>query len=489
MVASVVVPRAEFFCAIVLGLVASSSSCNERFFECSEDAQCRIDALQGECHSNYCSYPDDMCPSGLRFHESAPKGIANLCVMPGADGTVGESGDGVCGDGMVTPGEDCDDANEKDGDGCNRDCNVSGELIWEETFAGDAALDDEGHRVAIAGSDSIVVVGTAAVGDSGQNIFVRKYSKDGDTLWTAQPGGAGDDQAWALQLTDDDSAVIGGFVEKTDTGRDFWVGSYDADGDEKWQYDLDALTLDADPVAPSDDEVRGLLFSPPRGIVLVGKSTYGGAEQRFAGRGTVDANGIDITSWQLDDEEEPGENDALAEVALIGQSFFVAGTRTTDAGGPQAPWLGWFDGNGMQTMESTIEVPAENAGEDAQLQQIWPTADGIYFATSVGGTGDAADGFYGAVTPGGFPDWSRTHDGVANGITLDGEGNVIAVGATGDDGMWIVKLAPDLTELWSDTDEGVAYDVVTDTENRIVVTGTRAVAGSGRDLFVRQYRP
>ena len=473
------VPRAGFFCAIVLGLVGASSSCNERFFQCSDDVQCRIDALQGECHSGYCSYPDEMCPSGLRFHKSAPDGIAGTCVMPGADGTASESGGGVCGDGIVTDDEDCDDANEQDGDGCNRDCNVSGEQVWEQLVQGDAS----GHRLALDASDDIVVVGEASA-----NIFVGKYSEDGDELWTQQPDKPGDDAAWAVQVTDNDAIVVGGYVANADTGRDFWLASYDADGGERWQYELDALTLDPDPIAPSDDEIRGLLFSPPRGIVAVGKSTYGGSDQRFAARGTIDAMGIELTSWQLDDSEEPSENDALADVALIGQAFVVAGVRTQDAGGPQEPWLGWFDGNGMQTMEATIDVPADYTGDDAELLQIWPTSAAIYFAASVGGSGNDADGYYGAVTLGGLPDWSRTRDGaqrdVAHGITLDSEGNVIVVGETGGDTMWIVKLAPDLSELWSDTHDGIAYDVVADSQNQIVVTG--AVAG---DLFVRKYRP
>ncbi|HWB76564.1 MAG TPA: hypothetical protein VG755_16475 [Nannocystaceae bacterium] len=481
--------RPSIPCAIALGFIAAGPSCGEKFFECNDDVQCRIDALQGECHSGYCSYPDEECPSGLRFHASAPDGIANACVMPGADGTASESGGGVCGDGIVTDDEDCDDANEKDGDGCNRDCNVSGEQVWEQIVAGDG--DARGRRLALGSSDEIVVVGAAGVASNGANIFVGKYSEDGESLWSQQPGTSSDDEAWAVQISDNDVIVVGGYVSNAGTGRDFWLASYDADGDERWQYDLDAATLDPDAIAPSDDEVRGLLFSPPRGIVAVGKSTYGGSDQRFAARGTIDAMGIELTSWQLDDGEEPAENDALSDVALIGQSFVVAGRRTNEAGGAQEPWLGWFDGNGMQTMEATVDPPAEYAGDDAELLQIWPTADAIYFAASVGGFGSAVDGYYGAVTLGGLPDWSRTHDDaqadIAHAITLDTEGNVIIVGETGGDTMWIIKLAPDLSELWSDTHDGVAYDVVADSQNQIIVTG--AVAGEGLDLFVRKYRP
>ena len=39
-----------------------------------------------------------------------------------ADAGSGDAGSGVCGDGVVDPGEDCDDANDFDGDGCTGEC-------------------------------------------------------------------------------------------------------------------------------------------------------------------------------------------------------------------------------------------------------------------------------------------------------------------------------------------------------------------------------
>lgn len=42
----------------------------------------------------------------------------------------------TCGDGVVGPGEACDDGNEVDGDGCNRDCIVSGSIVWTTMLDG-----------------------------------------------------------------------------------------------------------------------------------------------------------------------------------------------------------------------------------------------------------------------------------------------------------------------------------------------------------------
>jgi cysteine-rich repeat protein len=46
--------------------------------------------------------------------------LAFLLMMPGHWAFV------VCGDGFVDPGEECDDANSKIGDGCHPDCTLEG---------------------------------------------------------------------------------------------------------------------------------------------------------------------------------------------------------------------------------------------------------------------------------------------------------------------------------------------------------------------------
>lgn len=64
----------------------------------------------------------------------APSSDSN--VGTGASADVDASADGTgnqptsCGDGIVDSDEDCDDGNEIDGDGCNRDCVVSGSELW-----------------------------------------------------------------------------------------------------------------------------------------------------------------------------------------------------------------------------------------------------------------------------------------------------------------------------------------------------------------------
>ena len=85
---------------------------------CSSDADCDdanpcngVEQCEGSGSSATCS-------SGMNMSDGTPCGTGRAC----------RSGDCVsigCGDGVVDPGEQCDDANSVDGDGCDTDCSWS----------------------------------------------------------------------------------------------------------------------------------------------------------------------------------------------------------------------------------------------------------------------------------------------------------------------------------------------------------------------------
>lgn len=73
-----------------------------------------------------------------------------------------------CGDAVVDPGEQCDDGNEVNADGCNRDCVESGSIVWEQTvvFAGRLIAvgpDDSIHIGALLSQPSGALPDAAAV--------------------------------------------------------------------------------------------------------------------------------------------------------------------------------------------------------------------------------------------------------------------------------------------------------------------------------------
>lgn len=111
-------------------------------------------------------------------------GDTSIETSGGGGGDSPEEGDeapvepGVCGDGLVAADELCDDANQREGDGCNSDCRPSGERVW--------CLDDVGP------SDVATIPTAMAVGPTGDIAVIGTISNTGSfTAWLEVFDGAG----------------------------------------------------------------------------------------------------------------------------------------------------------------------------------------------------------------------------------------------------------------------------------------------------------
>lgn len=69
---------------VLLGLLLAA--CDEEVYPCHGDANCVIQGAQGAClpagaGTSYCAFPEGKCPSGYKWHTSAPAAIENSCVV------------------------------------------------------------------------------------------------------------------------------------------------------------------------------------------------------------------------------------------------------------------------------------------------------------------------------------------------------------------------------------------------------------------------
>ena len=119
---------------------------------------------------------------------------------PGTEGTSETGGvgsetssgatHGRCGDSSVDEGEDCDDGNEINADGCNSDCVESGSTVWTVDFATDYDLPDAPQSGLLAFSHVDVApsgeIGVAMriLSNGNDGILVGGLSEDGETAWT-----------------------------------------------------------------------------------------------------------------------------------------------------------------------------------------------------------------------------------------------------------------------------------------------------------------
>lgn len=80
---------------MMAGSLSVVSGCSSSGFECASDEQCQVGPVGGACQTNgYCSFPDEACPTGQRFGDAAPSGVANTCVEP-SEGTGASTSTGA----------------------------------------------------------------------------------------------------------------------------------------------------------------------------------------------------------------------------------------------------------------------------------------------------------------------------------------------------------------------------------------------------------
>lgn len=97
--------------AIVTVLAVMGLSCLDMHvtFECDSSDQCYDQEVEGVCEPTHaCSFPDESCPSKRRYGKSSEPGLAGQCA--------------ACGNTKVDPGEQCDDGNLANDDGCLVSC-------------------------------------------------------------------------------------------------------------------------------------------------------------------------------------------------------------------------------------------------------------------------------------------------------------------------------------------------------------------------------
>lgn len=101
----------------------------------------------------------------------------------------GPSDEGSCGDAVVDAGQEaCDDGNDREGDGCNSDCRISGERVW--------CLDDFGPpgnaaptALAVGPAGEIAVIGTTVQGEA-PAAWLAVIDASGSLRWSTRVDGA-----------------------------------------------------------------------------------------------------------------------------------------------------------------------------------------------------------------------------------------------------------------------------------------------------------
>jgi cysteine-rich repeat protein len=107
--------------------------------------------------------------------------LALILVGCNGPGNEGEGGVPVCGDGIQSPDEACDDGNRLGGDGCSPECVPSGtHLECVSILEGDET--NEAHALLPMPDQTFVVAGEEFVGN-GTRGWIGRFRESGERLW------------------------------------------------------------------------------------------------------------------------------------------------------------------------------------------------------------------------------------------------------------------------------------------------------------------
>jgi cysteine-rich repeat protein len=472
--------------ALVLGLAAAgTASClPQPVYDCSEDEHCSDLAQTARCEPvGYCSEVDPRCDSGRRFHAYAGDGLAGRCTSVS------------CGDGVVQPGEDCDDANDVDGDGCNTDCRASGQELWKVGYASPGGLRDRCYSLAVDSQGNAAVIGHVTVEGQGQNLWVRQYDSDGEAGWTWVLNGDAnvDEEGWSIVALADDEWLVAGSVATTDELTNAWVGHLNRDGILVWdaQWDGGEAYIDV---------ARDVTLAPNGDVVVIGYATYDRSRETDLWFQRRSPDGQSVLWTQVRPGLEDNAQDrAHGRTPFMGGFIGVGTKQTVDS---TRFWVERFDAAG-----GTIWADEAGAGAPNSLfTAVAPTPEGnvILAGWRVSPEGDE-DMWLQQRGPGGEILWDETiaspggDNDKANAILVDERGGFVVGGemgaGSGSTDAWIRRYAPDRSEVWTTSYSGPAGDrdttwgLALGPDGSVWACGYESSPGTEWDIWVRRFTP
>ena len=179
---------------------------------------------------------------------------------------------------------------------------ANGDTLWTKIYGG--SEDDYTFCVLQTADSGYVVVGeTESFGVGGEDAWLLRTDKNGDTLWTKTYGGADNDGAYWMRQTPDGDYVLAGYTGGPDP-RDGWLIKIDENGDTLWTRSYGGA---------EDDIFLSLQCAPDGGYICVGNTQSIGAggydvwlvkvdslgnqewERAYGGMEYEDCYGVDIT--------------------------------------------------------------------------------------------------------------------------------------------------------------------------------------------------
>lgn len=359
----------------------------------------------------------------------------------------------VCGDGEIEGEEQCDGAPVA-GVECPPSCRFESKTELWASLVDVHGLQDDPFSIDVGALDEVYVAGLTTTGETFSDPLLMRLSDAGVVEWVdatviAPDGGRA--LHFGVAADADGVYVTGGVDPVDDANMQIRTARHALDGALVWERVYDG------PIAAATYEGHAIEVLPDGSVLVVGVETQDGHTPAVVLRYSPDGRLLDDERvWAPPWDEELNQSDVHAlDLALdpSGTAYVISGTATT----PITIWDGWLQKRSMshETLwEKLATGPIEGGGFDH------------YYA-----------------------------------VTVDGDGNVIAVGLygggdrTGQD-IWVHKYDASGAMYWSaeyaEPGEDRAHGVITDEDGNIYVHGNTEdarLSGGGEDidLWLRKY--
>ena len=320
--------------------------------------------------------------------------------------------------------------------------------VWSRRFFsisgdqgdGDAVLDGAGNVYVVSAVGSALRGQTYSGGRF--DVFLRKYDDGGEHLWTRQFGTEGLDRVGGVVVDSAGNAYVAGSVggalpDQDHMGGDFdiYLRKYDREGEELWTRQIGS---------EGDDFAHAVALDEPGNVYLAGHTRGPGTSglgDEYARLYKLDSDGRDVWTRQFGTAAE----DQAISVAVDGSgNVYVSGPTTGAFPGyaePDGHWdsyLRKYDAAGDE--QWTVQVGTEDGGT---FFEVVVDAGGFPYVigTSGGGldghayAGGTTDAFVRKYDPQGNDLWTRQFGSrgfdVVHGVTVDQHGSVYLAGFAG----------------------------------------------------------
>jgi len=220
--------------------------------------------------------------------------------------------------------------------------NANAEELWQKTIGIEGVSDQEAGRMVVETADGgFLIGGSLATATEERNLWLLRANANGNVLWSAEAGGAGDESIAALaSRADGSSFALAGY-----RGDTLIVSAFDDTGTPLWYREY-AVGL--------GDGTFGMIPAPDNELLLsmpayLEDGSYGLLMK-------LNAQGEPL--WMQYYQPSPAYNATYGVTAAADGGYFLCGCAENDEGN-FLPLLIRTDANGNELWSSTYEAAAE----------------------------------------------------------------------------------------------------------------------------------